>query len=73
MKALLESVDFHRISLEELGDPEETAAAFTNVNTIAAGMTVEGVLEKRRHRVAPSQEPWEGGDENRGVGSGGEG
>lgn len=73
MKALLESVDFHRISLEELGDPEETAAAFTNVNTIEEGMTVEGVLEKRRHRVAPSQEPWEGGDENRGVGSGGEG
>lgn len=73
MKALLEAVDFHRIPLEELGDPEETAVAFTNVNTIEEGVRVEAVLEKRRHGVAPPQEPPGGGGAGGGVVSGGEG
>jgi len=73
MKALLESVDFHRMPLEELGDPEETAEAFTNVNTIEEGVRVEALLEERRRALAPLKDPWEGGDGSEGVGRGGEG
>jgi hypothetical protein len=52
MKALLDSVDFDLISLEDLGDPAEAAAAFTNVNTVAEGMKVEAILERRRKGVS---------------------
>jgi molybdopterin-guanine dinucleotide biosynthesis protein A len=51
MKALLDSIDFELIPLEELGDPKETALAFTNVNTIQEGMKVEAILESRQHAV----------------------
>lgn len=47
LKALLDTFDFDLIPLEDLGDPEEAALAFTNVNTVRDGMTIEAVLEKR--------------------------
>ena len=52
MKALLDGFDFDLIPLHELGDPRETKHAFTNVNTIEAGYTVEAVLESRKETSA---------------------
>jgi hypothetical protein len=59
MKALLDTVDFDLIPLADLGDPAEVAAAFTNVNTVADGMKVEAILERRRQGVS-SPDPEEG-------------
>jgi molybdopterin-guanine dinucleotide biosynthesis protein A len=59
MKALLDSFDFDLIPLEDLGDPEAAAVAFTNVNTVADGMKVEAILEKRRKGVT-SPDPEQG-------------
>lgn len=60
MKALLDSFDFDLIPLEDLGTPEDTADAFTNVNTIADGVRVEEVLE-RRSAESSSSGPAKGG------------
>lgn len=62
MKALLDGFDFDLIPMEKLGEVEEVALAFTNVNTIQEGVRVEAVLEKR----------W-AEDPSRGLKKGGEG
>jgi molybdopterin-guanine dinucleotide biosynthesis protein A len=61
MKALLDSFDFDLIPLEGLGDPAVAAVAFTNVNTVADGMRVEAILERRRQEVPPP-DPGEGSE-----------
>jgi len=61
MKALLDSFDFDLIPLEDLGDEEDTAVAFTNVNTIEEGVRVEAVLERRR--LDASSQGTAGGEE----------
>jgi len=60
MKSLLDSFDFDLIPLEDLGAPEDTAVAFTNVNTIQDGVRVEEVLERRSAGSSPSP-PAKGG------------
>jgi hypothetical protein len=61
MKALLDGFDFDLIPMEKLGEVEDVALAFTNVNTIQEGVRVEAVLEKRRAED-PSRGPKKGGE-----------
>ncbi len=48
MMALLNTVDFDVLPMEELGEPEEVSRVFTNVNAVEDGKKVEAVLEARR-------------------------
>jgi molybdopterin-guanine dinucleotide biosynthesis protein A len=48
MMALLNTVDFDVLPMEELGEPEEVSMVFTNVNAVEDGKKVEAVLEARR-------------------------
>jgi molybdopterin-guanine dinucleotide biosynthesis protein A len=47
MRGLLDTLDFDLVPLEEMGDPEEVARAFTNVNTVSEGRRIDEVFRAR--------------------------
>lgn len=56
MKALLDAFEFDLVPLEELGDADQVALSFTNVNTVEDGRKVEALLNEKQE-PAPSKEP----------------
>jgi len=60
MQALLDCFDFDIVPADQLGDPEEVALFFSNVNTIEEGVKVEAALKKRAEEAAsPGLSPGE--------------